>query len=112
MLNTSSMLPLDVKGYSSILADYNRDMMMKIQKKQDEIISVRNNIAEKELTNLRNKSNVTQEQILAAMKLNKLQKDSTVLSQYDHATSEIEVIHQEMQKYMIKTSFSMLERET
>jgi hypothetical protein len=30
------------------------------------------------------------------MKLNKLQKDSTVLAQYDHATSEIEVIHQEM----------------
>ena len=64
MLNTGSMLPFDVESYNAILVDYNRDMMMKINRKLDEITHVRNNISEKELTNLRSKANVTDEQII------------------------------------------------
>jgi hypothetical protein len=37
MFNTGAMLPLDSEQYNAILLEYNRDMMMKINRKLDEI---------------------------------------------------------------------------
>jgi hypothetical protein len=39
-------------------------------------------------------------------------KDLQVLKIYDRAIAETEVIHVEIQKYLINTSFQMLEKET
>ena len=47
--------------------------------------------------------------IVSSMKQN---KESPVLKSYDQAACEIEVIHNELQQYMIKTAFEMLEKET
>ena len=42
----------------------------------------------------------------------KLPKENTALKAFDHASSEIQVIQAEMQKYMIQIAFDMFEKET
>lgn len=39
-------------------------------------------------------------------------KNQAILKTYDQAVSEIEVVQNEIQKYMIKVSFKMFENET
>tara|TARA_B110000285_G_C14590494_1_gene366172 strand:+ start:286 stop:525 length:240 start_codon:yes stop_codon:yes gene_type:complete len=58
------------------------------------------------MANLRKKNPA--QMINSSMKHNK----ESVLKLHDAAASEIEVVHNELQKYMIKTAFEMFQSET
>ena len=93
IIKSGSMLPTDVVSFNEIYSEYHQDMMMRINHKLDSIQKTRAAAADRDLANLRRKSNVAEEDMIAAIKLIKLTKDSTVVKSYDQAGSEIEVIH-------------------
>jgi len=99
------LLPHDVKEYNEVLNDYNEQMRRKIDKYVDGIAHNRAIVAEREMANQRKKSSASSGGL-------KSFKESPVLKTYDQAASEIEVIHNELQKHMINTAFDMFEKET
>jgi len=100
IIKTKKMLPLDIEDYNKIMSQYQEEMLWKINNHMDGIAKSRAVQAERESKNAGQKNQSQQS------------KDSGILKTYDQASSEIEVIHTELQKYMIRVSFKMFENET
>lgn len=106
MIMSKQMIPMDIQEYNRIHQLYHDEINWKLVHHMDYIQNNRNAAHEREQASMQKKNpgGVVQ----ASMKM---PKESPVLKSYDSACSEIEVVQQELQKYMIQISFEMFDRE-
>lgn len=83
IIKSGKVLPTDVAGYNEVYQEYHSEMMMRINHKLDSLQKTRAAAADRDMANLRRKGQVGEEEMLAAIKLIKLSKDSTVVKSYD-----------------------------
>ena len=104
IMRNKVMIPYDILEYNDMMKDYHEAYHWKINSQMDQIASNRALVAERAAANARGK----QQPSTGQSKHNK----EAILKVNDNAASEIEVVQNEIQKYLIKTAFDMFQSET
>ena len=101
MIMSKKPIPMDINEYNKIYTEYQERIQWKVVDQIDRIAQSR-----------AGRGSPTKRGKDSAAGLRQITETSSHMKAYDQATSEIDVVHAELQKYMMSTALAMFKRET